>query len=200
MKIVSLLILLFSLVVAKDDGDAYHLGCNTGDRNICFTLGYKISTKEINGTVEEMTGFLEKACKLNSGMACMFLGRMKSSGSNGVKRDPFAGFELTKKAFEIFSSDKKQDINNMSSHTRDMLASKYMSGSGVKQNTEQALALYKEGCDLKDKISCWRMGVYYDEQKNQEKALEYYGKGCDYKHEGSCNLYSLIKKEGPGLK
>ncbi|MCH4601365.1 tetratricopeptide repeat protein [Helicobacter pylori] len=87
-------------------------------------------------------GYFEKACDLNNGGGCSFLGDLHRSG-DGVKQD-------SKKAAQFYS--KGCELNN--SMGCSFLGMLYEYGQGVEKNLTKAAQFYSKACKLGLQKAC----------------------------------------------
>ena len=80
--------------------------------------------------------FFQKACDLNSGGGCSFLGLMYGKGK-GVKQDDFKALKFFQKACDL----------NFGGGCFNLGLS-YEEGKGVKQDDFKALKFFQKACDL----------------------------------------------------
>jgi TPR repeat protein len=95
--------------------------------------------------------FYQKACDLNSGDGCSFLGLMYGKGK-GIKQQPLPSF----KPHTFW-----KNLSALKSSCLTPLPFSYIS-KGVKQDDFKALKFYQKACDLNLGVSCFQLGFMYD--------------------------------------
>ena len=98
-KIILIISLLFSVVVAKDmDPKKLESSCDNGDIDACFYLGALYSDgKGVRQNHQKATELFKKACDGGISLACGFLGFLYSDGK-GVKQNYQKEAELYQKS------------------------------------------------------------------------------------------------------
>jgi len=131
--------------------------------------------------------YLHKACDLNYGKGCYFLGTFYEIGE-GTRKDYVKASRYYKKGC---------DLNNDVACYR--LGNLYYQGQGVKKNQLKASKYYKKGCDMNVPASCTFLGTIYMEggdgvKKDHNKAMKYLKKACSLHDVGGCVMKTLIEK------
>ncbi|OLR53342.1 HcpA family protein [Helicobacter pylori] len=87
-------------------------------------------------------GYFEKACDLNNGRGCNFLGFLYGS-RKGVEKDLIKSAYLYSKTCELKEGDGCGALGAL-----------YYNGDGVKQDSKKAVALFEKACKLGYKKAC----------------------------------------------
>ena len=131
-----------------------------------------------------------KACDLNDGKGCFYLGAFFESGE-GVKKDYLKASKYYKRGC---------DLNNNRACWR--LGQFYYHGEkGIKEDFRKAEKYLKKACVLKVRVACSKLGMLYCKggdgiKGDYSKGMKYIKKGCDMGDEGACFLYKTVKKHG----
>ncbi|GAA8978278.1 hypothetical protein EKB5_01050 [Helicobacter pylori] len=86
--------------------------------------------------------YFEKACELNSGSGCNFLGFLYENGQ-GVEKDLIKAAYFYSKACELKEGDGCGALGGL-----------YYNGDGVKQDSKKVAALFEKACKLGYKKAC----------------------------------------------
>ncbi|GAA7148441.1 tetratricopeptide repeat protein [Helicobacter pylori] len=105
-----------------------------------FNLGMQSYDKQ---DFSKARKYFEKACDLNNGGGCSFLGDLYRSG-DGVKQDLKKAAQFYSKACELKEGLGCKGLGEL-----------YYYGEGVKKDFKKALALLEKACDLKYGGGVW---------------------------------------------
>ncbi len=86
--------------------------------------------------------YFEKACELNSGSGCNFLGFLYENGQ-GVEKDLIKAAYFYPKACELNSGGGRAALGDL-----------YYDGEGVEKNLIKAAQFYSKACRLGDRKAC----------------------------------------------
>jgi len=75
----------------------------------------------------------------------------------------------------------------------------YFKGSGITQDSLQAVELFRKACDQGEATGCNNFGVMHEQgagvRQSNSDALSFYGKACDMKDEKGCKNYARVKSQ-----
>ena len=104
----------------------------------------------------------------------------------GLSHDIFKAFDFDRKACSL-----RLDLCGN-------LASDYLYGRGVRQDSNKAIELYGQSCGVGSGADCYLAGNVYAKgegvPRNEKEALEFYGKACDNRYVSGCEAYAELKQ------
>ncbi len=195
-RILALLLLVSSSAFASVQ--EYKDACMKGNADACDYAGDAYD--EGDGVVkddQEAYKYYLKACQLNSGYGCRWL---------GIYQDPDFDEYTTPKSYQSAFDSYTKGCNLEDSTSCNNMATAYKQGKGVDKDLALARKYYIQGCvDMDDGDACANLGYMYEVGQgvviDHIAAAKYYTKGCDELENGvSCYNLGLFFKSGVGVK
>lgn len=211
--VLSLLISTSFVSYANSDND---YKCDKDNPKACFNfgtvrlLGMMGVKKDVHGAID----FFQQGCEFKGGDSCGMLGYIYQSGKGGIKKDEQKALSYYHQGCTLLDAQSclnegLLNIRNIKNDEDALLKAQKAFSSGCElklakactqngilsfenKNFEEANALFKKGCDLKDGLGCARYGdSFLKDQNTLEKALSFYKRSCDLNNAEGCRKASL---------
>lgn len=169
------------IYIEKNIDKAFSLYQKSCDSNIaiaCTNLAELLENKHDKNKANNIIDILQKACDLEDGAGCIFLGFMNERGLETTKD--------TNKAQELYSKGNTLNANscifNDDARACLFLGLSYKKGYGFEINNKLASTWYDKACSLNNDYACTFLGELYlfgeGVKKDKNKANNYFFKGC----------------------
>ena len=156
----------------------YQKSCDSNIAFACTNLADLLDKKHDKNNANNIIDILQKACDLEDGAGCIFLGFMNERG-----------LEITKdinKAQELYTKGNTLNANscifNDDARACLFLGLSYKKGYGFEINNKLASTWYDKACSLNNDYACTFLGELYQYgkgvKKDKNKANDYFFKGC----------------------
>lgn len=169
------------IYIEKNIDKAFSLYQKSCDSNIafaCTNLAELLENKRDKNKANNIIDILQKACDLEDGAGCIFLGFMNERG-----------LEITKdinKAQELYTKGNTLNANscvyNDDARACLFLGLSYKKGYGFEIDNKLASTWYNKACSLNNDYACTFLGELYQYgegvKKDKNKANNYFIKGC----------------------
>lgn len=169
------------IYIEKNIDKAFSLYQKSCDSNIafaCTNLAELLENKHDKNKANNIIDILQKACDLEDGAGCIFLGFMNERG-----------LEITKdinKAQELYTKGNTLNANscvyNDDARACLFLGLSYKKGYGFEIDNKLASTWYNKACSLNNDYACTFLGELYQYgegvKKDKNKANNYFIKGC----------------------
>lgn len=169
------------IYIEKNIDKAFSLYQKSCDSNIafaCTNLAELLENKHDKNKANNIIDILQKACDLEDGAGCIFLGFMNERG-----------LEITKdinKAQELYTKGNTLNANscvyNDDARACLFLGLSYKKGYGFEIDNKLASTWYNKACSLNNDYACTFLGELYQYgegvKKDKNKANDYFFKGC----------------------
>lgn len=169
------------IYIEKNIDKAFSLYQKSCDSNIafaCTNLAELLENKHDKNKANNIIDILQKACDLEDGAGCIFLGFMNERGLETTKD--------TNKAQELYTKGNTLNANscifNDDARACLFLGLSYKKGYGFEINNKLASTWYDKACSLNNDYACTFLGELYQYgkgvKKDKNKANDYFFKGC----------------------
>lgn len=169
------------IYIEKNIDKAFSLYQKSCDSNIafaCTNLAELLENKHDKNKANNIIDILQKACDLEDGAGCIFLGFMNERGLETTKD--------TNKAQELYTKGNTLNANscifNDDARACLFLGLSYKKGYGFEINNKLANTWYDKACSLNNDYACTFLGELYlfgeGVKKDKNKANDYFFKGC----------------------
>ena len=169
------------IYIEKNIDKAFSLYQKSCDSNIafaCTNLAELLENKHDKNKANNIIDILQKACDLEDGAGCIFLGFMNKRGLETTKD--------TNKAQELYTKGNTLNANscifNDDARACLFLGLSYKKGYGFEINNKLASTWYDKACSLNNDYACTFLGELYQYgkgvKKDKNKANDYFFKGC----------------------
>lgn len=156
----------------------YQKSCDSNIAFACTNLADLLDKKHDKNNANNIIDILQKACDLEDGAGCIFLGFMNERG-----------LEITKdinKAQELYTKGNTLNANscvyNDDARACLFLGLSYKKGYGFEIDNKLASTWYNKACSLNNDYACTFLGELYQYgkgvKKDKNKANDYFFKGC----------------------
>ena len=169
------------IYIEKNIDKAFSLYQKSCDSNIafaCTNLAELLENKHDKNKANNIIDILQKACDLEDGAGCIFLGFMNERGLETTKD--------TNKAQELYTKGNTLNANscifNDDARACLFLGLSYKKGYGFEINNKLVSTWYDKACSLNNDYACTFLGELYQYgkgvKKDKNKANDYFFKGC----------------------
>lgn len=152
--------------------------CADGDDSICEKYAIELYSKEDFQSAREL---FDNLCRKGYGTSCRYMGKIFYDEFDYSK-----AYEYSNKACSI----------NQDGETCYLKGKLLASGQGVTKNANEALQIFKKGCEQNNKESCRELfDMYWNGngvKKSSSNAMKYAEKACKYGHTESCLIVGTV--------
>lgn len=156
----------------------YQKSCDSNIAPACTNLAELLENKHDKNKANNIIDILQKACNLEDGAGCIFLGFMNERG-----------LEITKninKAQELYikgnTLNAKSCMDNDDARACLFFGLSFKKGYGLEINNKSARTWYNKACSLNNDYACTFLGELYQYgegvKKDKNKANNYFIKSC----------------------
>lgn len=184
--------------LTHDDAQAaalFRKACDAGDLSGCASLApLYVSGEGVAQDFSAARDLAQRSCDAKVNLGCVELGKLYAGGSGITKNDSIAVTLFRKSCIDPKAKEDEPFIRYSADRELEgcfQYAKALELGTGIRQNYDRALDIYRETCEDKHAEACFRGGELYDKgagsYRSPKRAAEMLKESCDLGYAPACN-------------